>query len=153
MPGSEKFQPEFPSLLCLFYSCFTSLALKSFFPRLLLLPLPARKVLKVCSEHYNFFMWISLCKWRVGGGGSNWTRRWKALARKRKVHALIKKCEKNLFISSFIMVAKLVGRQIMNGTFSINYFTGSQDLPSPLITRSIYPKGKIINKERSEVLL
>jgi hypothetical protein len=38
-------------------------------------------------------------------------------------------------------------RQIMSGTFSINYFTGEIRLP-PLIARSIYLREEIINKRR-----
>lgn len=83
-------------------------------------------------EHYKF-----LCEyhWEMERARARGKRRRKALCSQKtvKVHALIKMWKEILFLLLLRWQKLDGGEQIMNGTFSINYFTGSRDLPTAIL--------------------
>lgn len=133
----------FSFTLCLFYSCFTFRSRKN--PFFLHRWWGGMEVLKVCTRvHYNFFS----CEYHCENGMK---RGEKMKSSCKEIHAPIKREQRNVKrISEFLFLRSRWWQsgffsfpleQIMNGTFSINYFTSSGRSLRPLITRSIYLRG------------
>lgn len=141
--SSESLAKSKTSSLCLFYSCFTFRSRKILF--FLHRWWGGMEVLKVCTlVHYNFFHVNIIVRMAWRGGE-------KMKSSCEEIHAPIKREQKNVKrISEFLFLLSwwwqsgffsFPLRQIMNGTFSINYFTSSVESLRPLITRSIYLRG------------
>lgn len=69
-------------------------------------------------------MRVSLCKWKYLEEEKTLLRKWENSCADDG-----KKCEKNFYFF-FYVGGKVAFKQIMSGTFSINYFTGLEDLPT-----------------------